>query len=263
MIANKFQEQVFFTTVRISIVAENNFNMSIGTGFLLRTKLTENDDVILLIYNKHVLSNRKGTVILNFTKRKGLEDIPDLGNLHTININGLGDNYFEHPDPNIDLACFNLSVVGQLGLYFKTINMPMFANFQEEDLLPGSDIWFVGYPENRYDVKNNLPLLRKGYIASLPKVDFNSEKHFIVDAQVFQGSSGSPVFTPIGNEFKLIGVITATMIKHSQLEIVPTLQDQKGIQQILGLGIVIKSTSLRELVELAVEEIRSRISSTK
>jgi S1-C subfamily serine protease len=124
----------------------------------------------------------------------------------------------------------------------------MLADFTEEKLNPGLDIWFVGYPDNRFDSTNNLPLLRRGYISSIPKVDYNSQKQFIIDAQVFQGSSGSPVFAPIGNKYKLIGVVSATMIKHGQLQTIPTLQNGLGVQQILGLGIVIKSTTIVELI---------------
>ncbi len=74
----------------------------------------------------------------------------------------------------------------------------MISDFSEENLVPGVDVWFVGYPANRFDVVNNLPLLRKGYISSIPRVNFNSQEQFIIDAQVYQGSSGSPVFAPIG-----------------------------------------------------------------
>mgnify|MGYP003291781313 CR=1 FL=1 len=46
----------------------------------------------------------------------------------------------------------------------------------------------------RYDKKNNLPLVRTGTIASHPRKDFNGLPQFVIDAQVFPGSSGSPVF---------------------------------------------------------------------
>jgi hypothetical protein len=46
----------------------------------------------------------------------------------------------------------------------------------------------------------------------------------------------------------LIGVVSATMIKHGQLQTIPTLQNGLGVQQILGLGIVIKSTTIVELI---------------
>jgi len=128
----------------------------------------------------------------------------------------------------------------------------MFSDFSEDDLLPGADVWFIGYPENRFDTFHNLPILRRGYIASIPKVDFNAKKLFVIDAQVFPGSSGSPVFTALGGKFKLLGVVT--LIRNEQLQAVPT-EVALGVQQILGLEIVIKATVVKELIDHVTKEI--------
>ena len=78
---------------------------------------------------------------------------------------------------------------------------------------------------------------------------------FDIAYQVFQGSSGSPVFVSLNGKYKLIGIISQTMIKQGKLKAVPTVQTQIGIDQILGLGIVIKSTLMKELIEKALSKV--------
>ena len=154
------------------------------------------------------------------------------------------------------MACTNVSGIGANNkVFYKPLHPDMISNFEEDDLLPGTDVWFIGYPDNRFDVAHNLPILRKGYIASIPKVDFNNKRQFIIDAQVFPGSSGSPVFNIIDRNYKLIGVVSETMLKNEQLQIVPT-NIGLGVNQIIGLGIVIKSTVVKELVDHTINEIK-------
>lgn len=262
-INNKFEEQVFFTTTRITIPQTNGTGTSIGTGFLYNAPLNDGTDrnVTLLISNKHVFQNPNGAISFTFNK-KDHESEPDLGNIHTFSDSEFAGIYTEHPNPVIDLACINASIITheEHNVYYKNITPEMISDFKEENFVPGLDIWFVGYPANRFDVSNNLPLLRKGYVSSIPKVDFNSKEEFVIDAQVYQGSSGSPVFAAIDGNFKLIGVVTQTMIRHGMLQAIPTLQTGLGVEQTLGLGIVLKSTLLHELINAAVSKVIANLS---
>jgi hypothetical protein len=159
----------------------------------------------------------------------------------------------------IDLACVNISSFGEpaRGLYFRHYSFQNLLDDASQALSIGKEVFFIGYPENRFDVIHNLPLLRKGYIASAPNVDFNGEKQFLIDAQVFPGSSGSPVFTVVGDEYKIVGVISQTMIKNSILLAVP-VATALGIQQCIGLGIVLKVELLKELLNHASHHFSAR-----
>ena len=94
-----------------------------------------------------------------------------------------------------------------------TLNIQMFffhylfdeflAPINYEKIALGSDVIFVGYPENRYDVVNNLPLIRKGSIASMPNINFNGKGQIVIDAQIFPGSSGSPVFVDWDGKYSI------------------------------------------------------------
>ena len=258
-----FQEQVFFSTVRITIPHKSGEGASIGTGFIFLAPLKdpENRSVTLLISNKHVYIDPAQSIILNFTKRDSNDPTrPLLGQTTTLQADHFHGVYTEHPNPEIDLACLNISIITQPdhGIFYKNLYLDLLADYTEDKLLPGLEVWFVGYPENRFDTTHNLPILRRGYIASVPKVDFNGKKQVVIDAQVFPGSSGSPVFAGLGGKFKLIGVVAETMIRHEQLQAVPAGVGI-GVQQMLGLGIVLKSVLVKELIDVATAKILAEL----
>ena len=137
----------------------------------------------------------------------------------------------------------------------------MLSDFTEPELNVAENVLFVGYPDNRYDAKNNLPLIRQGLIASHPKYDYNGDPVFIMDAQVFPGSSGSPVYIDMTFEnikngqlvigqkiIKLLGIVAQTMIRNNKLAAIPT-GVQIATQEVIGLGIVFKSTAIKELID--------------
>lgn len=256
-----FQEQIFFATVRITIPTNTGKGASIGTGFLYQVPVSKEKHCILLVSNRHVYGDPTKPIQLVFHRRDDNDPTrPHLGQTVV-----LADKKFEavftvHPDPSVDLACINISKIGhhEPPIFYKNQTDDLMPDFQHERLLPGNDVWFVGYPENRFDTANNLPVLRRGYIASIPKVDFEGRSEFLIDAQVFPGSSGSPVFTSLGNQFRLVGIVSQTMIKNEQLQAIPT-GAALGVQQILGLGIVLKASLLTPLLETATREIRERL----
>lgn len=261
----KFQEQIFFAIVRITIPNQSGTGASIGTGFLYRVPVSDDRACILLVSNKHVYGDTSQPIELTFHKKDESDpNRPKLGEKVTLSDKSFNSVYTEHPDPAVDLACINISKIGDEGLniFYKTLDDTVLADFEHQDLLPGGDVWFVGYPENRFDTANNLPVLRRGYIASIPKVDFENRKEFLIDAQVHQGSSGSPVFTALGGRFCIAGIVTQTMIKNQKIQAVPAAHSL-AVSQTIGLGIVLKSSLLKELLDAATATIRDRIASEK
>lgn len=47
------------------------------------------------------------------------------------------------------------------GVYSKHIRSEFFDPIDASILLPGSEVLFIGYPDNRFDIVHNLPILRK------------------------------------------------------------------------------------------------------
>ena len=186
---------------------------------------------------------------------------PGWETLQAFHSRGFADGYVAHPDPLIDLACINISSFGEpaLGLYFRHYSDQQLLEEASQLLSLGQDVFFIGYPENRFDVTHNLPLLRKGCIASAPNVDFNGKRQFLIDAQVFQGSSGSPVFALTGGEFKIAGVISQTMIETTGLLCRPfPLPAPLRSSRLLGSGSFFKAVLLRELLNHAAQHFSTR-----
>ena len=84
----------------------------------------------------------------------------------------------------------------QDSLYLVTINednIPSQTHI-DEMITPIESITFIGYPNGIWDEINLLPVVRQGTTATAYYYDFQGEPKFLIDASVFPGSSGSPVF---------------------------------------------------------------------
>ena len=259
MATEYFEHQVCHITARIFVQFQNQ-STSIGTGFLYIRPIPNHLDrsAILLISNKHVFSDTTGKLQISFNAKLDNGE-PDYGNILNFEQDDFSTIYYPHPDADVDLACVNISTISSSNVYYKNLHDSFLQTLKYELIPPGTDVIFVGYPENRFDSKNNLPIIRKGSIASLPQIDFNGRPQIVIDAQVFQGSSGSPVFVAAEGQYKLLGVVSETMIRHSQLQTIPTGHPTFAVQQILGLGIVIKQSKVIELIEHTVNSISSSI----
>jgi len=273
-----FIEQIFFSMLRIELLDNNDKLQGIGSGFIVRANFPKdpNEALVLLVSNKHVLAGSRRFNI-DFHQRKTNSNLPNFKKTLRYHTTNYEEVLFLHPDPKIDLACINISnVISQLGssVYFKNFDKTVFANFNEPELELGQRIVFVGYPENRYDRKHNLPILRSGVIASHPKLDYNGEEQFLIDAQVFPGSSGSPVFLNMkeaqynrgqiilgkGLPYLFVGVVSATMIKNNIVSPLPTTLLGTS-QEVIGLGIVYKATALNSLIDLTLKQTWDKIHS--
>ncbi|MCY3549316.1 MAG: serine protease [Candidatus Poribacteria bacterium] len=254
-----FEHHIFYVAARISVEIPNA--RSIGTGFFYDALIQDgtNRSLRLLISNKHVFLNPRGRLTVSLNRQRD-DGSPDLGNVIEFDQIGFEDHYFSHPDPQIDLACVNAYGTVQADAFYKFLNDDFLTPIDYGKVTPGNDVIFVGYPDNRYDVVNNLPLIRKGWIASMPDVDFNGKGQIVIDAQIFPGSSGSPVFVPWDGRYSLLGVVSQTMIRDSKLQVLQANTPQIGIKEILGLGIIIKQRHVQELIDFAVGEYIRRTS---
>ena len=254
-----FEHEVAYLTAKIE-VEPPNAPKSIGTGFFYRAPLKVGSDrfIALLISNRHVFRDPQGRLTISLNLGQGT-NTPALGNIKTFNQVGFESGYCSHPDPAVDLACINASILIGTDVVFKWIEESFLQPIDYEKVALGSDVIFVGYPAGFYDVANNLPLLRRGAIASVPDVDFNGKGQIVIDAQVFRGSSGSPVFVGHGDRYLLLGVLSQAVFLNSELQIVPANMQQVEVEQALGLGIVIKQRHVQELIDHAVREYLQQI----
>ena len=255
MVGKSFNHEAAYTAVRIQIELPNEHEnrVSAGTGFFYLAKVPLGHGVtrskLLLISNKHVFRDGNGVMTIRLNRKKS-DGTPDYGRAIKFSYPEFSEGYFAHPDDNVDLACVDISQFTHTDAYIANITDKFLAPIDYEKVALGSDVLFVGFPDDRYDIVNNLPLVRKGTLASMPDIDFNGKGELVIDAQVFPGSSGSPVFVLWDGRHRLLGVISKTMLRNAANTASP-----QTVDQILGLGIVIKQRHIRELIDYTKSEI--------
>lgn len=260
---DKFEEQIFLNTVLIENLTDNEF----GTGFLVLKPSGEGKQKILLFSNKHVFWGKKDKDTQGIEKsirvtlhKRNDDDTYTLGNTQTFP-GKLGRNmpgYFEHPNPAIDIACANISDLANKGikLNINGLDIEEFTSSKRDQLHAGMNVVFIGYPSGFYDKKNFLPVMRSGTIASIPSVDFDGEPRILLDAQIFPGSSGSPVFASVAGKYNLIGIVSDGVHKNLDfVEIEKTTESSKEKVSIprewVGLGMLFTSEMVKEVYDLA------------
>ena len=190
------EEQALYTTLKIESLNDEGEIVGIGTGFLISRPINnDGDSKIYLVSNKHVLYT-SDSIAITFTEKNSEVNEPVVGKTIRIPITQINKVVHGHKNPKVDIAVLEITgLISSLNkkLFAKWIDYDMLSDFTEEELSIAKNVIFVGYPENRYDVVNNLPLIRSGMIASHPKYDYNGRRQGIIDAQVGPGSSGRPV----------------------------------------------------------------------
>lgn len=266
-------EQLFFTTVRIDTVTANGGQGS-GTGFIFGHKFGGDKQALFIVTNKHVVMGmREGR--FSFLKQK--DGQPAIGDGFTTNISpqDWANMWFGHSNPNVDIAICPL--VPLLEFVKQQHGVELFFRAVDNDLIPTAkqiaeldaieSVTFIGYPNGIWDSKNLLPVARRGTTASPIEVDFEGTPRFLIDASVFGGSSGSPVFVlnqgtyamkeggiALGSRFYFVGVIAAVFLRKQWNEIVavpiptaskPMVQNE----EMIDLGIVFKARTVVETIE--------------
>ena len=263
-------EQLFFTTVRVDTVATNGGAGS-GTAFLFLHKVGD-QSYPFVVTNKHVVMGmREGA--LSFLQRKDM--LPSLGHGFRLAIQDWPQAWFGHPSADVDIAICpfapleaHIKEQNGLDLFYRYVSTEMIpTDEQAKDLDAVESVTFIGYPNGIWDSKNLLPVARRGTTASPIEVDFENTPRFLIDASVFGGSSGSPVFIlnqgsyshkngglVAGSRLFFVGVIAAVFYRTQLNEIIavpiPTqVQPMSQHQEMIDLGIVFKARTVVETIE--------------
>ena len=253
---NDISTQLLYTTVPI-YAKNNNGSFSSGTGFIFSVMEQNDTSIPLLITNYHVLENAVAGFVELHIAEKGLPSEKSIRiqfNESIINGNKLG---------NLDLIAIPLaSTLNELkqkgiNIFYRTVDQNMLPKEEQIEYFAAiEDITFIGYPSGLYDSVNKLPIIRQGITATPIWNQFNGENVFLIDAGVFPGSSGSPVFIynhglyptkdgiAIGNRLLFIGVISETMIRN-----------EADAKSYLDLGKVIGSKVMYEEVTKFIQRI--------
>lgn len=272
-------EQLAFTTVRIQCET-NTGSTSTGTGWFFNFELDNNQQVTVMITNRHVIEG-SARGIFQLT-RANADGNPQIGKFDNIVINNFEKNWISHPNSEIDLC---IMPVGSLLNDAQKQGTPFFFKYIDENLLPDQqllsdltaleEILMVGYPIGLWDSINNMPIFRKGITATHPNLNYEGKEEFLIDAACYPGSSGSPVFLynlgnfenrqggiPIGKRIALLGILYAGHQFSIEGEIkvlpIPTQMKPVPISRIpINLGLVIKAKRILEFKPIIEKMLKS------
>ena len=256
--------QLLFSTVRIETKSIRGEPVAAGTSFVFSDPDSDPGHELFLVSNKHMIES--GWIGYLFFTGRGADGRPVVGSPFILKFDGFSSQWHGHPNPDVDVAVMPLS--RQLDLIAKD-NQEAFLTpiasadvSTEEDLEAidiASPVLFVGYPNGMFDQKHYTPIVRQGFVATPPELDYDGEPVFLIDASVFPGSSGSPVFA-YGQSWggnvvnaKLHGVISAVYTQRTDGEIewvpAPTnIVPVPSVDQMIDLGVVIKARLIRETI---------------
>jgi len=262
-------EQFMFTTVRID-TSYSDGDIGSGTGFIYHV-LIDKVPYHFVVTNKHVVEEvNVGT----FTFLEGKSTYPELGSQIPLEIKDFENIWYFSAEE--DLAITPLAPLQSMAqeLFGKQIShysVPESHIPSDKDVSGFNaieDVIFIGYPNGVWDEANCIPVIRKGITSSPIYIDFENERRFLIDASVFGGSSGSPVFiykngvVTVGRSVEtrevafFVGVVSEVFYKTEYASLssapIPVKHKQKQtveMQEMIDLGIVIKSSEVQKLVK--------------
>jgi hypothetical protein len=259
-------EQLSHSTVRIECDLAAGGG-STGTGFFYSLNRNADQHVPVVVTNKHVVAgSTNGRFLLTLQDGNGG---PAVGTYKPFQLDNFQQRWAPHPDPSIDLCVMPIAPLlfeaqkAQTKFFFVSLDKTLIPTQEEiADMVGLESVTMVGYPNGLWDRKNNLPIFRRGALATDYKVDWNGRKEFLIDAACFPGSSGSPVMLfDVGGyqtkkgmfvgatRIKLLGVLYAgpqhTVEGEIKIVLVPTQQKAVSVAAIPNnLGIIIKAEEL-------------------
>lgn len=283
LICQEIDKTVLNSSVLVKFTVDPTHE-SVGSGFIILHILSRdavaNKTIyrIFLITNKHVLPPEHGDkeirVRIAVRSEAGNTDIKEI----PIKVLGEDGKYLKtvalHPDKGVDVAAVNVG--GELSKehadLFRQIAethtalttellLPM-EQLKEADVGIGTQIYLLGYPSGIYDPRNVSPILRIGIISTEPDKDysFNGQLQskyglpseipgFLIDANVYPGSSGSMVIrrTNIVSGFNPGGKASVPYILGIVAKSIP-IDDIWGTSR-MGLGVVYRADAIKETIQ--------------
>ena len=217
-----------------------------GTGIVF--KLRSGEPHLFLVTNRHMLDSAKyvGFIVQIVDASKSFRRLDtSIVQLR----DSSGKTKLIVPNLQIDIAAipFTMPVLNQGE---QIITAPETATAYARDLYVGEDVLFYGFPEG---LKSNgcQPLTRRGMIAGT-----DTTQHMILlDAQVYNGSSGSPVFVfprdPLKTTPTFIGIV-AGFVNIERQQAIPVGKDTVNVVQSenSGIGYVMPASDIRQMLQI-------------
>jgi len=247
-------ENLLFTTVRIE-TRMGNGRFTSGTAFIYEFS-TQDNTYPFLVTARHLID---GASEGRITLMQGQSRAPVLGKGYTLDIENFSKLWFSHPVDKLDVAVtpfvpFVKHVENSgVSVFFRALTDKSCIDETKLDALQVTDdAVFLGYPDCYWDKKHLLPIYRKAMIASPISLLFRGQQQILIDAEVMEGSSGSPVFMKsnalgTSTDGSLLGVLSH--ITHD-----PEDEETHNQNNTNTMGVVIKMEAAVQAISAYLQE---------
>ena len=194
----RLSEKAMYSTVKLK--CQHDDKTIYGTGFIYKFFRTGEYSYPVIVTNRHILY---GSSHITFYLNRGDDNnLPIHGDPIEVPLSRqLQEQIVYHPNGKTDLAL--LPIGGIINKCLEDGDRPFYTGIDSstipehskwDELHALEDVLVVGYPNNLEDEINKLPIFIKGNTATHPCIDFNQREEFLINANLYPGSSGSPVF---------------------------------------------------------------------
>jgi hypothetical protein len=229
--------------------------------------LTTYEEFNILVTAKHLVRDGRDLTV-SFTKKTGA-----IGRRSVLEAKAITNTgWFEHPSADVAIIPFPVHRSEDDVLRIPSEHWQCF-----DDVLVGSDVFVAGYPMGLSDLGAVLPLLKTG-IVSLKR----SDRMLVLDADVFPGNSGGPVFSKpsaidystgqviLGNiqPARLVGIVSAYVTYRDMAISEQTRKPRIVFEENSGITLASPTDAIREIFSLnefkvAIHQIGKRIQESR
>lgn len=273
-------ELLLLTTIRIETTTKEGICTGTGFFFELKHDAEKKMGIPVIVTNKHVIHNAL-TGKLRFSL-KDSDGNPLWGDSLEVQFDNFEQAWIMHPEEDVDLCILPIASIHQdirkdkKELLYATLTVDNIPSSDEikNNFSRIEDVTVIGYPDGIWDSVNNIPITRRGITATPLQVDFENTPRFFIDAAIYGGSSGSPVFifnqgtysipkkgVYMGNRIKLVGIVYA-VAQHAvtgELKIVDIPASKTQVARTLipnNLGVAIHARKLLDF-EAILPEVKA------
>lgn len=181
-------------------IGNNNSSIQVtSTGFIFGNPIKGGEDTyhLYLVTNEHVFEGKDS---LQVRMNRPMGSDPVIYNLALKESDG-STRWTAHPDPGCDVAVTLLSanLLHQDGIDFKFLpgdeELVLTKDHAKEiEVSEGDGIFVLGFPLGQAGDGRSYTLVRQGCIARIRDWLDGQTRTFLIDASIYPGNSGGPVF---------------------------------------------------------------------
>lgn len=238
----------------------------IGTGFIYGAMRpgTDEGDMPFLVTNAHVLEE-EDSIFLKMNRESGFPAVE-----YQVNLGDVREYLTYHP-AQLDLVVLPLSAEelsrSMVATYpIKETESLSLEKAREIEVAEGDGVLAIGFPLGLAGYEEKIaPIVKQGCIARIQDWLSGDSRHILVDANIFPGNSGGPIFlqpSPFAVEGTksnlfpyLIGMVSAYIPYEDMAVSLQTGRTRVVFEENSGIVEVIPSDAILRTIELAMRNL--------